>query len=239
MRIAPFGIAALSLSVLLLTAASLYAQSPPPGPSPVPGFMPPYEVTRVVRSAGFDPLAPPLRERTTYVFRATDFRGILMRVVVDAHSGAIRAVNRIVPGPSYGDVGMATPPYATPSPYGVPPPPYAMPPPEADAYVEPDEDLAPPPMPAAYPAPHAAVSVPLPRPRPAELAAREAKREARPAIKPAETSAAKAETKSETKPETKTETKTDIKPGPTVTTITTPPPASAPPRKPAPSSIPD
>ena len=46
--------------------------------------MPPYEVTKLVRSAGFDPLAPPLREGSTYVLRATDFRGILMRVVVDA-----------------------------------------------------------------------------------------------------------------------------------------------------------
>ncbi len=61
--------------------------------------MPPYEVTKIVRSAGFDPLAPPLREGTTYVLRPTDFRGILMRVVVDAHSGAIRAVNPIVPRP--------------------------------------------------------------------------------------------------------------------------------------------
>ena len=40
------------------------------------------------RLAGFDPLALPLREGTTYVIRATDFRGILMRVVVDARSGA-------------------------------------------------------------------------------------------------------------------------------------------------------
>ncbi|MGB6935932.1 MAG: hypothetical protein WBE14_04320, partial [Xanthobacteraceae bacterium] len=70
--------------------------------------MPPYEIARNVRRAGFDPLAPPMREGATYVVRATDFRGILMRVVVDAHSGAIRDVNRIVPGPgSYGQqVGM-------------------------------------------------------------------------------------------------------------------------------------
>ena len=67
-------------------------------PPPLPGFMPAFEITRIVRAAGFDPLAPPLREGTTYVIRATDFRGILMRVVVDARSGAVRAVNRIVPG---------------------------------------------------------------------------------------------------------------------------------------------
>ena len=45
-------------------------------------------------------------------------RGILMRVVVDARSGAIRAVNRIVPGPSgYGPVGMMPGPYGAPPPY--------------------------------------------------------------------------------------------------------------------------
>ena len=58
-----------------------------------------YEITRIARSAGFDPLAPPLREGTIYVLRATDYRGILMRVVIDAHTGAIRDANRIVPGP--------------------------------------------------------------------------------------------------------------------------------------------
>ena len=88
--------AAWSLGVFLLTAAPSFAQAPPSAlpPPPLPGFVPPYEVTRIVRSAGFDPLAPPLREGTTYVLRATDFRGILMRVVVDARSGAIRAVNQ-------------------------------------------------------------------------------------------------------------------------------------------------
>ena len=40
-----------------------------------------------------------MREGTIYVLRATDYRGILMRVVIDAHSGAIRDANRIVPGP--------------------------------------------------------------------------------------------------------------------------------------------
>ena len=75
--------------------------------------------------AGFDPLAPPLREGSTYVVRATDFRGILMRVVVDARSGAIRDVNRIVPGPgSYGQTAGMIPygpePDDLPQPYGQP-----------------------------------------------------------------------------------------------------------------------
>ena len=63
------------------------------------GFVSSYEITRIARSAGFDPLAPPLREGTIYVLRATDYRGILMRVVIDARTGAIRDANRIVPGP--------------------------------------------------------------------------------------------------------------------------------------------
>jgi hypothetical protein len=71
----------------------------PPMAQPVTGFVSSYEITRIARSAGFDPLAPPLREGTIYVLRATDYRGILMRVVIDAHTGAIRDANRIVPGP--------------------------------------------------------------------------------------------------------------------------------------------
>jgi hypothetical protein len=71
----------------------------PPATQPVTGFVSSYEITRIARSAGFDPLAPPMREGTIYVLRATDYRGILMRVVIDAHTGAIRDANRIVPGP--------------------------------------------------------------------------------------------------------------------------------------------
>jgi hypothetical protein len=135
--------------------------------------MTPHEITRIVRSAGFDPLAPPLREGATYVLRATDYRGILMRVVVDAHSGAIRAVNRIVSGPPpFGPIGMVPPPY---SPYeAMPPPPYG-PAGFEDAEMMPGEPgvVAPGLPPAALAVVHPAgpMSPPLPRPRPAELAA--------------------------------------------------------------------
>ena len=91
---------------------------------PAPGFVSTYEIVRTLRSAGFDPLAPPLREGTIYVARATDYRGILMRVVLDARTGAIRDANRIVPGPGnfggpYGGVygERAYGPYG-PGPYG-------------------------------------------------------------------------------------------------------------------------
>jgi hypothetical protein len=144
--------------------------------------VPPYEVTKIVRSAGFEPLAPPLREGTTYVLRANDFRGILMRVVVDARSGAIRAVNRIVP--AYGQVGMMMPPpYGAPPPYGMPPA-YSVPagygPPGMDGPEMAPEEAGlglPPPPPGIRPAMHPFVPAlpPLPRPRPAELASRDPK----------------------------------------------------------------
>jgi len=150
--------------------------------------MPPYEVTKIVRLAGFDPLAPPLREGTTYVLRATDFRGILMRVVVDAHSGAIRAVNRIVPGPGgpYGPtIGMVTPPYAMAPPYGAP---SAYGPVGTELDMLPGEEVlaAPPPAPTLRPATRPSVAgPPLPRPRPAELAASDAKAGVKPSEPPA------------------------------------------------------
>ena len=112
------------LAFCLLSAVSGFAQSPPSPVSspPLRGFVPPYEILRTVRAAGFEPLAPPLREGSTYVVRAIDFRGVAMRVVVDARSGAIRDANRIVSGPGlygpyipgpYGPVvyGRLTPPY--------------------------------------------------------------------------------------------------------------------------------
>jgi hypothetical protein len=126
----------------------------------VTGFVSSYEITRIARSAGFDPLAPPLREGTIYVLRATDYRGILMRVVIDARTGAIRDANRIVPGPGrYGQF------YSAPSLYD-------------------PADLAEPVMVPSTaeierpPAPHGATRSalpeipPLPRPRPAALASR-------------------------------------------------------------------
>jgi hypothetical protein len=167
------------------------------------GFMPPYEIARKVRRAGFDPLSPPLREGSIYVVRATDFRGILMRVVIDARSGVIRDASRIVPGPgSYGQQAAMLPyeplpneipgqaqmsPYGRPADYEAPPVPIE------------DGEMAPPHVPALHPVTRASVTVPpLPRPRPPELAARkqddakssdvkssDAKPDAKPEMKPA------------------------------------------------------
>ena len=142
MRVSVIGAAALSL--LLLAAAPSHAQAQSQ-PTPLPGFITSHEVTRIARSAGFEPVAPPLREGTTYVLRAMDFRGILMRVVVDARSGAIRAVNRIVAGPGF---------------YG---PPIGM---------APGDEIVTPPMPpfVGRTAVHPLLTPPLPRPRPHALA---------------------------------------------------------------------
>ena len=190
--------AAVSSAVLLLLAAPGHAQSPPPGPpppvsQPFPGFVSPYEVMRMVHASGFEPLAPPLREGTTYVLRATDFRGILMRVVVDGRTGAFREVRRIVPGPGrYGEF------------YGAPP--YGPPGYDAAMAAPPDGEVEPPPLarPAAvHPAPlrvlspAAALPPPLPRPRPAALASR-SPIDAKPAANPQPAPSPKVETKVET-----------------------------------------
>jgi hypothetical protein len=185
------GATALSISVVCFVlggAAVGHAQTSPPAaaapppatqPKSITGFVPTYEIMRTVRAAGFQPLEPPLREGRTYVLRATDYRGILMHVVVDARTGAIRDVTHIV-----GPYGMMPPPIA-PGPYGPPPyapapaaaaPPYGPPPYEGPAeYERPGlqfggeeggarrPGLAPPARPAA--AARADVP-PLPRPRP-------------------------------------------------------------------------
>ncbi len=155
----------------LLAAMPSRAQTPspasavaPPPPQPFTGFVSSYEIVHTLRSAGFNPLAPPLREGTTYVVRATDYRGILMRVVVDARTGAIRDANRIVPGP--GRFGQY---YDAPSPYDPAGLDAAMAPPGEDGMEPP---LARPAL--ARPAVSAPglTLPPLPRPRPAARASR-------------------------------------------------------------------
>jgi hypothetical protein len=154
----------------LLSVVAGFAQPSPSSSSPAPlrGFVPPYEIVRTVRAAGFEPLAPPLREGTTYVVRAFDFRGVAMRVVVDARSGAIRDANRIMSGPGlYGP--YAPGPYA-PAYYGrlaVPPYPpddiesgYGRSPHIGTTELAPNDRRAP-----------GLGLVPLPRARPAGLAA--------------------------------------------------------------------
>ena len=157
----------------VLCATASFAQSPPSAslsPSPLRGFVPPYEILRTLRTAGFEPLAPPLREGTTYVVRAIDFRGVPMRVAVDARSGAIRDANRIVSGP--GLYGPYVPgPYA-PAYYGR----LAAPPYPVDNDIEPGyvRPLGTSELPSVER--HSAGLVPLPRPRPTNFAGANDKR---------------------------------------------------------------
>lgn len=193
-------LAASALCMALLTGSGQAQVSATPAsaaPLPSLGFMPPYEIARKVRRAGFDPLSPPLREGSIYVVRATDFRGILMRVVVDARSGVIRDASRIVPGPgSYGQQAamlpyeplpdeMTGPPYGRPADFEAPPVPLE------------DGEMMPPRAPALHPVTRASVTVlpPLPRSRPPELAARK-----------------QDDAKTDAKADAKTDAKADVKP---------------------------
>jgi hypothetical protein len=216
---------------LAQVSAQGLAQVPPPPPiaAPPPGFVPPFEIMRTVRAAGMDPLAPPLREGTTYVLRATDYRGILMRVVVDANTGTIRAVNRIVPGPTMpGQIGMMAPPYGAP-PRGALPP-YG-PPPEFDSSPLPPNgqaSLPPPPFapraPAARDGAHSN-SPPLPRPRPATVASRKAAEDANHAVAPSAVPNVAASTAQNADKQTDAKSSvTTVMPAPVVT----PAPAAAP-----------
>jgi hypothetical protein len=213
-------LAASALCLALLTGpghAQVSAASSATSASAAPlhslGFMPPYEIARKVRRAGFDPLSPPLREGSIYVVRATDFRGILMRVVIDARSGVIRDASRIVPGPgSYGQQAAMLPyeplPNETPglaqmSAYGRPDDYEAPPVPREDG------EMMPPRAPALHPVTRASVTVlpPLPRPRPSELAARkqdDAKSDAKIDVK--------SDAKSDAKADAKADAKSDVKP---------------------------
>ncbi len=185
------GVTGISVVAALLSAIGTgWAQAPPAVPPPLPpapGFVSTYEIVHTLRAAGFDPLAQPLREGTIYVARATDYRGILMRVVLDARTGAIRDANRIVVGPGnygepYGPYGEADDAYGGP-PYGPgplgPPGPYGPGPYRPDVHGGlPSLPYDRPPagsVPMFPPAVHAATgsrSPPLPRPRPPELASR-------------------------------------------------------------------
>jgi hypothetical protein len=163
---------AIAFAFCVLSAVSSFAQSSPsPSPSPqtpLRGFVPPYEILRTLRAAGFQPLAPPLREGTTYVVRALDYRGIPMRVVVDAHSGAIRDANRIVAGP--GLYGPYVPgPYA-PAYYGRLAAPAYPPPDDVEpGYGRPPYSASE--LPSGDRHSSGLGLVPLPRARPASLAA--------------------------------------------------------------------
>ncbi len=232
MRVGVVAASALCTALLTGSGQAQVPASPVTSISAAPlhslGFMPPYEIARKVRRAGFDPLSPPLREGSIYVVRATDFRGILMRVVVDARSGVVRDASRIVPGPgSYGQQAAMLP--YEPLPNEIPGTAYGRP---ADYEAPPvpleDGEMMPSRAPVLHPATRASVTVqpPLPRPRPPELAARkpidDAKPETKPDAKPA--AAANAPAKSEPKAEV---TGSTAAPASSAPPISSTPPATA------------
>jgi hypothetical protein len=132
---------------------------------------------RTIRAAGFTPLAPPLREGTDYVLRATDYRGILMRVVIDARTGAIRDATRIVPGPGRYGQFFGMPPY-DPADYDA-----AMNGPGGDGAQPPSARPPAITRPAAHPVVALPPPPPLPRSRPATLASGKSYGETSPAAK--------------------------------------------------------
>jgi len=154
-----------------------------------------------------------LREGTIYVLRATDYRGILMRVVIDARTGAIRDANRIVPGPGrYGQF------YSAPSLYD---PADLAEPVMVPSTAEMERPLVP------HGATRSALPEipPLPRPRPAALASRKPLDDGNPAAKARPIAASK----SVTTPGTEAKPQIDS----AVITSTTPPAASAAPAAPS------
>jgi hypothetical protein len=189
--------AALCLGCLVSAALSSHAQSQSAAPeslaapAPLLGLVSPDEITRIVRAAGFTPLAPARRQGTTYELRATDYRDVLVRVLVDGRSGAIRAVNRIVPPRPEGVVGLMPPPdtgptlYKPPASEPLPSSPPAGPSPHDTVAatggipdVPKDAKLVTPPPPSTtlrstYAAPDDAQ--PLPRPRPPDLTTQKAR----------------------------------------------------------------
>ncbi len=172
MRERVFGAWVLVALVLPGIAPARAQPAPVTSPLPVSGFVSSYEIMRTIREAGFEPLAPPLREGTDYVLRATDFRGILMRVVVDARTAAIRDVTRIVPGPGrygqfYAERAYGPPDLDDPigAPVGAP----------MGTAIGAGFEAPPARSPAAArlaPNPTVTLRPPLPRPRPAALASR-------------------------------------------------------------------
>lgn len=170
MRPGAFGVVVGPLILLLATAPAVAQMPPLPASQPFVGFVSPYEIVHRVRTAGFDPLAPPLREGTTYVVRAVDYRGVLTRVVLDARTGVIRDVAPIVPGPGrYGQYAYGGPPPYDPADFDTP---------MANAPAESEMEPAARPIPPAmvHPAIRSGAlepdAPPLPRPRPGAVASR-------------------------------------------------------------------
>ena len=73
-----------------------------PGPRVYDPALPPYEIMRIVRSAGLAPLTRPTRRGSYYVVIAGTRSGGHMRVLVDAYAGDILRINPMLGASPYG-----------------------------------------------------------------------------------------------------------------------------------------
>ena len=73
-----------------------------PGPRVYDPALPPYEIMRIVRSAGLAPLTRPTRRGSYYVVIAGTRSGGQMRVLVDAYAGDILRINPMLAAGPYG-----------------------------------------------------------------------------------------------------------------------------------------
>lgn len=78
--------------------------------------VPRYQIATVVRSMGLEPVGTPVRAGTTFIQRAVDLAGTVLRVTIDVGSGAVLAVHPVVVSP-YG----APPRYGMTPTYGAAP----------------------------------------------------------------------------------------------------------------------
>jgi len=84
------------------------------------GVLPPTEINGIVRSMGLTPTSQPIREGLAYAVLATYLGGKSVRVIVDARSGNVLSVRRVIsagPPGNYsapprhrGPIGRARPP---------------------------------------------------------------------------------------------------------------------------------
>lgn len=90
--------AVIGLAVTVPASAQTYGLDPP-----AVAAMPPAEIVTIVRAMGFLPISRPVLRGNVYILRAADDDDLPVRVMVDARTGEVVAVNsaRLL-GPRYG-----------------------------------------------------------------------------------------------------------------------------------------
>jgi hypothetical protein len=109
--------------LLIAAAAGFLGCAPANAQRMAADFLPPYEVSTIVRSMGLTPLDRPHWRNGRYVLTATDRAGREVRVVVDAQSGQVIRVRPIEVGYYDGPRGYGVRPDPYDPRYAAPPPP--------------------------------------------------------------------------------------------------------------------